>query len=186
VYTLFDTLVDGYFAVEDRVRERMESIEDAIFTGKEGAAADLFRLRKELLRVPRLLAPTSHVLAEVLRRERAIPEGLRPYFGDVQDRALHVLAELDTYRDLLAAALHVYVFHAFNHLGQISSAALRAIRNARVDEPPGHHAGEKRSHDDETISPARPVRIESAIRHSCAGDHAASVSTLSTATAPLD
>jgi magnesium transporter len=118
-YALFESLVDGYFAVQDRVRERMEGIEDAIIEGAEGGAADLFRLRKELLRVPRLLAPTSHVLAEVLRRERAVPEELRPYFGDVQDHALHVLAELDTYRDLLSAALDVHVFSAFNRLGLI-------------------------------------------------------------------
>jgi len=118
-YVLFETLVDGYFAVEDHVRERIDAIEDAIFTGADGAARDLFTLRKELLRIPRLLAPTSHVLAEVLRRERAIPEGLRPYFADVQDHMLHVLAEMETYRDLLAAALDVHVFHAFNRLGLI-------------------------------------------------------------------
>jgi magnesium transporter len=118
-YTLFESIVDGYFVVQDRVRERMEGIEAAIFKGAEGAAADLFRLRKELLRVPPLLAPTSHVLEEVLRRDRAIPEGLRPYFADVQDHAVHVLAELDTYRDLLSAALDVHVFHAFNRLGMI-------------------------------------------------------------------
>ena len=118
-YTLFESLVDGYFTVQDQIRERMEGIEEAIFEGREGAAANLFRFRKELLRVPRLLAPTSHVLAEVLRRERMIPEALRPYFGDVQDHAIHVLAELDTYRDLLAAALDVHVFHAFNRLGMI-------------------------------------------------------------------
>jgi magnesium transporter len=118
-YTLFESLVDGYFKVQDEVRTRMEDIEDAIFEGREGAAADLFRLRKELLRVPRLLAPTSHVLAEVLRRDRMIPEALRPYFADVQDHAVHVLAELDTYRDLLGAALDVHVFHAFNRLGMI-------------------------------------------------------------------
>ncbi len=118
-YTLFESLVDGYFVVQDRVRERIEGIEEAIFSGTDGAAADLFGLRKELLRVPRLLAPTSHVLAEVLRRERAIPEGLRPYFGDVQDHALHVLAEMDTYRDLLSAALDVHIFSAFNRLGKI-------------------------------------------------------------------
>jgi magnesium transporter len=118
-YTLLESLVDGYFAVEDRVRERMDGIEEAILTGAEGGASDLFRLRKELLRIPRLLAPTTHVLAEVLRRERAIPEGLRPYFADVQDHALHVLAELDTYRDLLSAALDVHVFYAFNRLGLI-------------------------------------------------------------------
>ena len=118
-YTLFESLVEGYFVVQDRVQNRMDGIEEAIFKGAEGAAADLFRLRKELLRVPRLLAPISHVLAEVLRRERMIPDGLRPYFADVQDHAVHVLAELDTYRDLLGAALDVHVFHAFNRLGKI-------------------------------------------------------------------
>lgn len=118
-YTLFESLVDGYFAVEDRVRERMEKIEEEILRGEDGAAADLFRLRKELLRVPRLLAPTSHVLEEVLRREGGIPEGLRPYFGDVQDHARHVLAEMDTYRDLLSAALDVQVFYSFSRLGHI-------------------------------------------------------------------
>lgn len=118
-YALFESLVDGYFAVQDRIRERMEDIEEAIFSGAEGAAADLYRLRKELLRVPRLLAPTSHVLAEVLRRAQTIPEGLRPYFGDVQDHAVHVLAELDTYRDLLGAALDVQVFYSFNRLGLV-------------------------------------------------------------------
>jgi magnesium transporter len=118
-YALFESLVDGYFVVQDRIRERMEGIEDRIIQGTEGGAADLFRLRKELLRVPRLLAPTSNVLAEVLRREKTIPDELRPYFGDVQDHALHVLAELDTYRDLLSAALDVHVFSAFNRLGLI-------------------------------------------------------------------
>lgn len=118
-HTLFESLVDGYFVVQDRVRERIEGIEDEIFKGNESAAADLFRLRKELLRVPPLLAPTSHVLEEVLRRERMIPDGLRPYFADVQDHAIHVLAELDTYRDLLGAALDTQVFYAFNRLGKI-------------------------------------------------------------------
>ena len=117
-YTLFESLVEGYFVVQDRVRERIDDIEEAIFTGARGAASDLFLLRKDLLRVPRLLAPTSHVLAEVLRRDRGIPPALRPYFADVQDHALHVLAELDTYRDLLGTALDVHVFHAFDRLGQ--------------------------------------------------------------------
>jgi magnesium transporter len=111
--------VDGYFLVQDRVREQIERIEQAVFEGEEGAAAEIFRLRKELLAVPRLLAPTSHVLAETLRRARGIPEGLRPYFEDVQDHAQHVLAEMDTYRDLLGAALDVQVFYSFHRLGHI-------------------------------------------------------------------
>ena len=118
-YTLFESLVDGYFAVQDRLQGRMDGIEGAILSGTEGAAAEVFRLRKDLLRVPRLLAPTSHVLAEVLRHEQGIPEGLRHYFGDVQDHLVHVLAELDTYRDLLGAALDVQAFYSYSRLGRI-------------------------------------------------------------------
>lgn len=118
-YALFESLVDGYFEVEDRIREQIQGVKGKIFSGVESAAADLFTLREELLRVPRLLAPTGHVLAEVLRREQGIPDALRPYFADVQDHAQHVMAELDTWRDLLAAALDVHVFYAFNRLGLI-------------------------------------------------------------------
>jgi magnesium transporter len=118
-YALFESLVDCYFSVQDRIRGRIDGIEEAVFTGAEGAARDLFRMRKELLQVPRLLSPTTQVLAEVLRRDRSIPAELRPYFADVQDHAAHVLAELDTHRDLLGAALDVHVFHAFNRLGRI-------------------------------------------------------------------
>ena len=136
VYTLFDSLVDGYFVVQDRIRERMEKIEEAIFSGTDGAAADLFRLRKELLRVPRLLAPTTHVLTEVLRRERLIPEVLRPYFSDVQDHAVHVLAELDTYRDLLA-----------HRAGRARLPRLQQPRpdHAAADRDHGHHPGARTS-----------------------------------------
>jgi magnesium transporter len=119
VYTFFESLVDGYFVVQDRIAERIAAVEESIFQGVEGAAADLYRLRKELLRVPPLLAPTSHVLEEVLRRDRMIPEGLKPYFADVQDHAVHVLAELDSQRDLLGAALDTQVFYAFHRLGNI-------------------------------------------------------------------
>jgi magnesium transporter len=118
-YTLFESLVDGYFVVQERIAKRITAIEASIFEGHEAAAADLFRLRKELLRVPPLLAPTSHVLAEVLRRDRMVPASLKPYFADVQDHAVHVLAELDNQRDLLGAALDTQVFYAFNRLGKI-------------------------------------------------------------------
>jgi Mg2+ and Co2+ transporter CorA len=52
-------------------------------------------------------------------RERGIPAELRPYFSDVEDHASHVLAEMDTYRDLLSAALDVSVFYSFNRLGHV-------------------------------------------------------------------
>jgi magnesium transporter len=119
-YALCDSLVDGYFPVEDWIGERVEAIEDAVLAGATGAATDLFRLRKELLTIRRLLSPTGDVIAEVIRREQArIPESLGPYFADLQDHLLQVLSELDGYRDLLAAAQDVHSESMFGRLALV-------------------------------------------------------------------
>jgi magnesium transporter len=119
-YALCDSLVDGYFSVQDWFGERVEAIEEAVLTGTQDAGADLFRLRKQLLSIRRQLAPTGDVIAEVIRRERSrIPESLQPYLADVQDHLLHVLGELDGYRDLLAAALDVHAESMFGRLALV-------------------------------------------------------------------
>jgi magnesium transporter len=119
-YTLCDSLVDGYFPVQDWFGERVEAIEEAVLKGTPGAAIDLFRLRKQLLSIRRRLAPTGDVIAEVIRREQSrIPESLRPYLADMQDHLLHVLGELDGYRDLLAAARDVHSESMFGRLALV-------------------------------------------------------------------
>src|SRR5688572_3692329 len=106
IYVLFDSIMDSYFVLQDWVGERVEIVEEGIFLRpEEDVTADIFRLRKELLRIRRLLAPTGDVLHEVIRRSQSrFPARLVPYFADVQDHSLRVLDGLDTYRDLLAAA----------------------------------------------------------------------------------
>ena len=119
-YTLFDSLVDGYLLVQDSIGERVEEIEDAVLKGADGAAADLFRLRKQLMSLRRLLAPTGDVLTQVVRRQQArLPESLSPYFADIKDHLVNVLDELDSYRDLLAAALDIHSESMFARLGLI-------------------------------------------------------------------
>jgi magnesium transporter len=119
-YALCDTLVDAYFPVQDWFGDRVEAIEEAVLTGKVGASTEVFRLRKELLRIRRLLAPTGDVIAEVIRRERSrIPESLGPYLADMQDHLLHVLGELDSYRELLSAAQDVHSESMFGRLALV-------------------------------------------------------------------
>jgi magnesium transporter len=120
VYSLFDSLVDGYFHLQDWVGERVEAIEKAALAGTPGAATELYRLHKQLLRIGKVLRPTDDVLAEVIRRgQPEFPESLRPYFADVHDHAVHVLGEIDSYRYLLAAAIDVHSQSVFARLGQV-------------------------------------------------------------------
>jgi magnesium transporter len=119
VYALFDSLVDTYFAVQDKIGEQLEAIEGAIRAGDQRVAEDIFDLRKQLLHARKLFAPTGDVLAEALRRRPRLPESLRPYFADVQDHCIRVLGELDTQSTLLGTALDVHAESVFWRLGII-------------------------------------------------------------------
>jgi magnesium transporter len=120
VYSILDSLVDAYFPLMDWVAERVEDLEEIIFArpGDE-VLSDLFQIRRELLRMRRLLAPTRDVLNEIVRRDLPLfPQSLRPYFGDVYDHSLRVLDGLDVYRDLLASALDLYLSATSTRLNQ--------------------------------------------------------------------
>ena len=120
VYHVLDSLVDGYMQIQDTIIERAQTLEERIFPRPdEGLLGDLFQLRKTILRLRRVLAPTRDVLNEIIRRDLPLfPESLRPYFVDIYDHLLRVLEGLDTYRDLLSAALDAYLSVVSNQLNQ--------------------------------------------------------------------
>jgi magnesium transporter len=120
MYSLLDSMVDAYFPLLDWVAEQVEELEEIMFVSPgEEVLSDLFQLRKELLRMRRLLAPTRDVLNEIVRRDLPLfPQSLHPYFSDVYDHTLRVLDGLDIYRDLLASALDLHLSNVSNRLNQ--------------------------------------------------------------------
>lgn len=121
VHALLDALVDDYFPLMDQVAERVEDLEDAIFTHfDEGAIETVFRLKKDLLAVRRIVAPERDVLNVLLRRQLPIfaTEDIA-YLQDVYDHIVRVTDNIDTYRDLLSSALDSYLSLQGNRLNQI-------------------------------------------------------------------
>jgi magnesium transporter len=121
IYTLLDCLVDEIQPLADWLSERVEDVEEDIFgRGRHEVTNELFQLRKELLRMRRVLAPTRDVVNEIIRRDLPLyHESLRPYFSDVYDHILRALDGIEVYRDLLASALDVYLSQVSNRLNQL-------------------------------------------------------------------
>ncbi len=124
VYTLLDAVVDGYFPVVDKIGERINDIEAAIFDSPRHATIqDIFELRRELIGARRLLAPARDMLNELIRRDVPVfPRSLVPYLTDVYDHSIRVLDTLDLQRDLLATAMDSHLSVTANHLNQTMRA----------------------------------------------------------------
>ncbi len=121
VHALLDAMVDDYFPLMDQVADRVEELEDTIFTHfDERSIETMFRLKKDLLAMRRIVAPERDVLNVLLRRQLPIfePEDVA-YLQDVYDHIVRVTDNIDTYRDLLSTALDSYLSLQSNKLNQI-------------------------------------------------------------------
>lgn len=120
VHALLDALVDNYFPVMDQLAERVEVIEEEIFEKfQESSLSKIFALKKNLLELRRVIAPSRDVLNIMLRRETPVFDTHTVlYLTDVYDHIVRVTDSVDTYRDLLSSALDGYLSMASNRMNQ--------------------------------------------------------------------
>lgn len=121
LYSVLDTLVDGYFPILDEVAERIDAMEEAIFNKFDRSALQLlFQHRKNLLALRRVIAPERDLMAMLVRRDLELLGPVTAvYFQDIYDHVLRVTDALDTYRDLLTGALDAYLSVVSNNLNQV-------------------------------------------------------------------
>jgi magnesium transporter len=118
LYSLLDTLVDKYFPVIDAIVDRVEDLEDQIFTHYTTTSIQtIFALKKDLLALRRVLAPERDVLNVLSRRDVPIFTGQTlVYFQDVYDHVVRITDSIDTYRDLLSSTIDLYLSMQSNRL----------------------------------------------------------------------
>ncbi|MBA3416426.1 MAG: magnesium/cobalt transporter CorA [Chloroflexia bacterium] len=106
-YVVIDAIVDGYFPAIDELAERIEDLEDDIFGGHAlDTQREIFRLKKDLLAVRRVVAPERDVMNVLVRRDAPLfTEKEATYFRDVYDHLLRITDIIDTYREVLSGAL---------------------------------------------------------------------------------
>jgi magnesium transporter len=121
VHAFLDAIVDDYFPLMDQVADRAEELEDTIFEHfQQESIQSLFRLKKDLLSMRRVVAPERDVLNVLLRRDIPIfRDADVAYLQDVYDHIVRLTDNIDTYRDLLSSAVDSYLSLQSNNLNQV-------------------------------------------------------------------
>lgn len=120
MYTIADTIVDGYFPAMDAIGDRIEDLEARVFSDDSaGTIEEVFRLKRVLLETRRLIAPTRDVFNSFTRRELPLlGEVSVTYFQDVYDHVIRVTDTIDAYRDILSTIIDVHLTIVSNDLNQ--------------------------------------------------------------------
>src|SRR5215467_7290550 len=123
LHQILDQVVDYYSPVLDDFDERIDRLEDDIFTLRRPnneILSEIMDLKRSVLRLRRISSKQMDILHRMSRGEFSlIPEEMRPFYRDVYDHLVRVVDLADSYRDLISGSLEAYLSVVSNRLNEI-------------------------------------------------------------------
>lgn len=118
VYALMDAVVDNYFGILEGIGEVTEQVEEQLLSDpKPEVLRDLYQLRRCILFVRRAVWPLREVIGTLQRgQSQLVTEFTRTYLADVYDHTIQLIDTIETYRDIIAGMLELYLSSASNRM----------------------------------------------------------------------
>ncbi len=123
LHQILDQVVDFYSPVLDDFDDRIDKLEDDIFTLRRPnneILSEIMDLKRSVLRLRRISGKQMDILHRMSRGEfTLITEDMRPFYRDVYDHLVRVVDLADSYRDLISGSLEAYLSVVSNRLNEI-------------------------------------------------------------------
>jgi len=124
LYTILDTVVDGYLLVTRSIEDRVGRLEEALFKRQpleDEVLLRIFDMKRNLQEFRGAALPMRDILNPIIRGDLTLfPGDEVAYYRDVYDHAVRVIDQLDAARDLTSSALDVHAAFLANQQGEVS------------------------------------------------------------------
>lgn len=120
-YLIADAIVDSFFPLVDDIAVQVDDVENDVLSGAHGVElAEIFRLKRLLVHLRKVLSPQRDVFALLAKRgDSRINQQTAIYFRDVYDHVLRIHEWVEGTRDLLGNALDAYLWAASQRTNEI-------------------------------------------------------------------
>jgi magnesium transporter len=120
-YALFDTIIDGFFPVLEDYGERIEQLEDEVVLKPTRQTVEkIYDIKRELLALRRAIWPQREAINTLIRDgSELISHPVRVYLRDCYDHATQVMDMVETYRELTASLMDVYLSSVSNKMNEV-------------------------------------------------------------------
>ncbi|MFN8355330.1 MAG: magnesium/cobalt transporter CorA [Spirosomataceae bacterium] len=123
LFSLMDTIVDGYFTVLEKVTERLEDIEERVTRKADNRHInDIYALKRELTFMRKAIYPLREILSSLIRNDQdevLIRASTNPYLRDTLDHIIQIIETIDSYRELIASLMDLHLSSISNHLNEV-------------------------------------------------------------------
>lgn len=120
-YALLDAIVDNYFAVLEDLGDRVESLqEDVVERPEPETLQEIRRLKSDMIFLRKNLWPVRELVGGLEKSESPlIARDLKPYLRDLYEHAVQVIDTVDTLREMLSAAMEMYMSSVSNRMNEV-------------------------------------------------------------------
>jgi magnesium transporter len=123
LYRVIDGLVDSFFPILAAFDNRIDELENQIFSrADDKQLQEIFGMKRLLVGMRKAVTPQRDTFASLMGRIAELP-GLEDederYFRDVYDHLIRISDLIDSYRDLLTGAMDVYLSTVSNRLNSV-------------------------------------------------------------------
>jgi magnesium transporter len=120
-YALIDAIVDGFFPVLEDYGERLENLQDEVVDKPTRQTLDkIHKIKRELLLLRRAIWPQRDAINSLIREESPlIDREVRVFLRDCYDHTVQVMDMVETYRELAANLMDIYLSSLSNSTNEI-------------------------------------------------------------------
>lgn len=122
MYALMDAIVDHYYAIIEIMGNKIEDLEDDLFTGltQEQISQQIQNLKREILKLRRAIFPLREIINRVEKSDNPlIEEKTTHYFRDVYDHIIQVTENIDIYREMIWSLMDMYMTTISNKMNEV-------------------------------------------------------------------
>jgi magnesium transporter len=111
LYALLDLVIDHGFPVLEGLGEQIDALETEILrSASRRSFATLHQVKRNLLTLRRMLWPQREVLNGLMAEGHGlVSEPTKPYLRDCYDHTIQIMDLIETYRDMTASLLDIYL-----------------------------------------------------------------------------
>jgi magnesium transporter len=120
-YALLDAVVDTYFPLLETLGEKLDELEDELFSKPTRSSLQKIQLiKRELIVLRRAVFAERDKVNDILRTSNDfICDQTKIYFRDTYDHTIQVMDLVESYKEIVASLMDIYLSSVSNRLNQV-------------------------------------------------------------------
>ncbi len=120
-YRIMDTIIDYYFVVLEAIGDKIEKAEEVIIADSNPQCTRLiYQLKHQLMVLRKCIWPTREAVSHLMQMENSLVSSFtRVYLRDLYDHVVQAIDTIETFRDILASMLDIYLSVITNRMNEV-------------------------------------------------------------------